>query len=62
MNVSFQRLAYNALASCSYNPTKKCVITCGIQPTCVVTMAKKVLHNSSNMYIHDLPHTYHEPR
>ena len=30
-------------------------ITCGIQPTGVVTMAMKVLHNSCNMYICDMP-------
>ena len=30
-------------------------ITCGIQPTGVVTMAMKVLHSSCNMCISDLP-------
>ena len=46
MNVSTQLLDYNALAICSYNPSNKCVtITCGIQPTGVVTMAMEVLHN-----------------
>ena len=30
-------------------------ITCGIQPTDVVTIAVKVLHNTCNMFIHDLP-------
>ena len=29
-------------------------ITCGIQPTGVVTMTMKVLHNTCNMYIRDL--------
>ena len=30
-------------------------IACGIQPTSVVTMAKKVLHNTCNTCSHDLP-------
>ena len=30
-------------------------ITCGIQPTGVVTMAMKVLHNTCNMCICDFP-------
>ena len=59
MNVSTQLLDYNALAVCSYNPTNKCVtITCGIQPTGVVTMAMEVLHNICNMGIKDLPDTH----
>ena len=29
-------------------------ITCGIQPTSVVTMAMKVLRNTCNMCIHDM--------
>ena len=45
MNVSTQLLDYNA------NVT----INCSIQPTGVVTMAMKVLHNTCNMCICDLP-------
>ena len=30
-------------------------VTCGIQPTGIVTMAMEVLHSSYNMCIHDLP-------
>ena len=33
-------------------------ITCAIQPTGAVTMAMKVLHNTCNMCIHDLPDMY----
>ena len=33
-------------------------ITCGIQPTDVVTMTMEVLHNTCNMYIRDLPDMY----
>ena len=33
-------------------------ITCGIQPTSVVTMAMNVLHNTCNKCIHKLPDTY----
>ena len=33
-------------------------ITCGIQPTGVVTMAMEVLHNTCNMCICDLPDMY----
>ena len=33
-------------------------ITCGIQPTGIVTMVMEVLHNSCNMCIHDLPDMY----
>ena len=29
-------------------------ITCGIQPTCVDTIAMKVLYNSCKMYFHEL--------
>ena len=36
-------------------PQTNVTITCGIQPTGVVTMEMKVLHNTCNMYIHDLP-------
>ena len=30
-------------------------ITCGIQPTGVYTMAMKVLHNTCNMCVHNMP-------
>ena len=33
-------------------------ITCGIQPTIIVTMVMKVLHNSCNMYTLDLIDMY----
>ena len=33
-------------------------ITCGIQTTGIVTMAIKVLHNTCNMCIRDLPDMY----
>ena len=33
-------------------------ITCGIQPTVVVTMVMEVLHNSCNMCTLDLPDMY----
>ena len=33
-----------ALVNCTYDPQKSAAITCGIQPTGVVTMAMKVLH------------------
>ena len=36
-------------------------ITCGIQPTGIVTMAMKMLHNTCNMCIHDLPYTVWMP-
>ena len=34
------------------------IITCDIQPIGIVTMAMKVLYNSYNMCIHDLPSIY----
>ena len=55
MIVSTQLLDHNALAICTYNPTNSVTITCSIQPTGVVTMAIKVLHNTCNMCIRDLP-------
>ena len=45
----------NALA---YNPINNVTIICGIQPIGVVTMAMKVLHNTFNMWFHDLPDMY----
>ena len=36
-------------------PQTNVTITCGIQPTGVVTMEMKVFHNTCNMCIHDLP-------
>ena len=39
-------------------PHTKMTITCGIQPTGVVTMAMEVLHNTCNMCICDLPDMY----
>ena len=36
-------------------PQTSVTITCGIQPIDVVTMAMKVLHNTCNMCIFDLP-------
>ena len=47
MNVSTQLLDYNALATRQISVT----INCGIQPTSVVTMAMKVLHNTCTMCI-----------
>ena len=35
-------------------PQTNVTITCGIQPTGVVTMEMKVFHNTCNMCIHDL--------
>ena len=55
MHVSPQLLAYNSLATCSYNPTDKCD---NYLSTGVVTMAMKVLHSSCNMCINDLPYMY----
>ena len=49
-------LTYNVLAICTNNLTNNCdKYTCGIQPTSIVTMVMKVLHNIYNMYSHDLP-------
>ena len=39
-------------------PQTSVTITCGIQATGVITMAMKVLHNSCNMCIFDLPDMY----
>ena len=36
-------------------PQTSVTVTCGIQPTGVLTMAMKLLHNTCNMYIRDLP-------
>ena len=58
MNISIELLDCNALVICTYNyitPQTSVTITCGIQPTGVITMAMKVLHNTCNMCICDLP-------
>ena len=39
-------------------PQISVTITCGIQPTGVITMAMEVLHNTCNMYTCDLPDIY----
>ena len=39
-------------------PQISVIITCGIQPTGVVTMDMEVLHNSCDMWTHDLPDMY----
>ena len=51
MNVNSQLLNYSILAIYTYNPTNSVTITCGIQPTGVVTMAMIALHNTCNMCI-----------
>ena len=51
MYVCTRLLDYNALAICTHNPTNRC----DNSPTGVVTMAMKVLHNTCNMCIPDLP-------
>ena len=49
VNVNTQLLSHNVLAICTYNPHGSVTITCGIQPTCAVTMVIKVLPNTCNM-------------
>ena len=58
MNISSQFLNYNASAICTCNQQTSVTITCGIQPTGVVTMTIKVSHNTCNMCICDLPDMY----
>ena len=49
-------LTYTALAICTNNLTNNCdKYFCGIQPTSIVTMVMKVLHNIYNMCSRDLP-------
>ena len=55
MNVSPQLLNYNTLAVMTSQTSV--TITCGIQPTGVVTMAMKVLHNTCNICIGGMPST-----
>ena len=53
--LKFSTLDYNALVM---TPQTSVTITHGIQPTGVVTMATKVLHNTYNMCICNLLDTY----
>ena len=53
--MSTQLLDYTALVFVLITSQTSVTITCGIQPAGVVTMVKKVLHNTCDMYICDLP-------
>ena len=57
VNVNTQLLDYNALAICTYNLGNKCdIYLCDSHCWCCY-YGNKVIHNTCNMAIHDLPDT-----